>query len=96
MVKARCLKSNQSVVIKLINNLDQSAKIMKRTLREIQILRELSKVQNNIFTARLIDIFTTDLDKHQVDTILKYKDCNVSASGLKSKWKLSNIFKLDD
>ena len=64
VVKARCLKSNQSVVIKLINNVDQSPKLMKRTLREIKILGELSKVQNNIFTARLIDVFTTDLEKH--------------------------------
>ena len=62
VVKAIHIPSGQVVAIKLMKNLFKDQYSAKRELSEINILRKLSSVQNNIFTTNIHDIIVTDFD----------------------------------
>lgn len=50
VVKAQDLKTGEFVAIKLIERVFEDAYHSKKVLRELQILRQLSKIANNEFT----------------------------------------------
>ena len=55
-MKARNRLTNQIVAIKCVNDNFESPYACRKLLREIKIMRKLSKIENNIFTPRLLDV----------------------------------------
>jgi len=66
VMKARCRKTNQIVAIKFIKNVNSSVYMAKTVLREICILKQLSKMKNNEHTVKLLDVVVPEF-KNQVD-----------------------------
>lgn len=56
VVKAVHKKTKRVVAIKLLRNLFQGEYAAKKELSEIQILRKLSAIQENVFVTRLYDV----------------------------------------
>ena len=56
VVKAMNKETKQVVAIKLMKNIFGDIYQARKTLREIKILRKLSRIPNNLFTTHLIDI----------------------------------------
>ena len=56
VVKATMRSTNKTVAIKYIADAFESIYTAKRVYREIAILLRLSSMENNIFTAKLIDV----------------------------------------
>ena len=66
VVKAQHIQSKRIVAIKMIDDLFSSPYTFKKVIREIQILRQLSKMKRNIFTTKLLDMIipkTKDFSK---------------------------------
>lgn len=56
VVKAMHKQTKQIVGIKLMKNIFGDVYQARKTLREIKILRKLSRIPNNLFTTSLLDI----------------------------------------
>ena len=56
VVKAKNRLNNEVVAIKCINDNFEQPYACRKLLREIKIMRKLSKIENNIFTPKLIDV----------------------------------------
>ena len=56
VVKAMHKETKQLVGIKLMKNIFGDVYQARKTLREIKILRKLSRIPNNLFTTQLLDI----------------------------------------
>lgn len=56
VVKAKCRTTKQSVAIKHISDAYSHPYCFKKVMREIQIMKQLTKMKNNIFTTKLIDL----------------------------------------
>jgi len=56
VVKARCKVTGNTVALKLIKNPVRCAYHARLVLREISILRKLSKLKDNVFTVKLLDV----------------------------------------
>ena len=56
VLKAMHRETKQIVAIKLIKNIFSDSYQARKTLREIKILRKLSRIPNNLFTTALLDI----------------------------------------
>ena len=54
--KAKHIKTNQSVAIKMIKSVNRDVYSTRKVLRECVILRKLSSIQGNIFTTKLHQI----------------------------------------
>lgn len=67
MVKARHRTSNKEVAIKQIGDAFDHQYSARKVLREIQILRKLTFMKNNVFTTKLYDIITPGFDVTQID-----------------------------
>lgn len=63
MVKAYPRDKNQPVAIKYIKNAFNQIEGCKRVLREVCILRNLTKMENNIFTVKLVDVIIPEADE---------------------------------
>lgn len=66
-MKARHRTSNKEVAIKQIGDAFDHQYSARKVLREIQILRKLTFMKNNVFTTKLYDIMTPGFDLAQVD-----------------------------
>lgn len=53
---AKCKLTGGHVAIKLIQNVFKNRDTLKNTLRELQIMHELSKMDGNIFTVKILDV----------------------------------------
>ena len=62
VMKAKHLKSNRIVAIKLIKNLFESEYASKKLLSEIQILRKLTFDPDNMFSTQIYDIIAPEID----------------------------------
>jgi serine/threonine protein kinase len=62
VVKAQHIKTGKLYAIKLIKNVFKDEFSARKILREIQILRVFSKMERNIFTTKIFDIITPDMD----------------------------------
>lgn len=58
VVQAKHRNSGKEVAIKLINNIFKSEYDSKKIVREIQILRQFTQMENNSFTTKIFDIIT--------------------------------------
>lgn len=56
VVKAKCKLSGRDVAIKLIRNIFETASMSRFTLRELQLMDELSKMEGNIYTVKMLDV----------------------------------------
>ena len=56
VVKAMHKETKQLCAIKLMKNIFSDVYQARKTLREIKILRKLSRIPNNLFTTQLLDI----------------------------------------
>lgn len=56
VLKAMNRETKQIVAIKFMKNTFSDSYQARKTLREIKILRKLSRIPNNLFTTALIDI----------------------------------------
>lgn len=56
VVKAKCKLTGRQVAIKLIHNIFLSKHSMKNTLRELQLMHELTKMDGNSFTTKMLDV----------------------------------------
>lgn len=56
VVKAKCKLTGKHVAIKLIDNIFEGRTSLKNTLRELQIMHELSKMDGNTFTVKMLDV----------------------------------------
>jgi len=68
VIKAMHRQSKQVVAIKLMKNIFADSYQARKTLREIKILRKLSRIPNNLFTTALMDVILPegiDLNKFQ-------------------------------
>ena len=50
VVKAKSLKTGQVVAIKLIQDIQKDAYMMRKVIRELFILRKLSEIKSNVYT----------------------------------------------
>lgn len=60
VVRAQHIATRKVYAIKLVRDIFDSLYECKKVLREIQILRQLSKMNNNLFTTKLHDIIIPD------------------------------------
>lgn len=58
--KAKCNITNQEVAIKYIEFKNVSECFMRAICRELKVLSLLSKMENNVFTVKLLDVFFAD------------------------------------
>ena len=58
VVQAKHRKTGQEVAIKLINNIFKNEYDSKKIVREIQILRQFTQMENNNYTTKIFDIIT--------------------------------------
>jgi serine/threonine protein kinase len=56
VIKGKCKKSSRDVAIKFIQNVCESDYDCVKVIREIQLLRRLTEVPNNVHTVELIDL----------------------------------------
>ena len=80
VVKARDLKSGKLVAIKLIRNAFSSNYESRKLLREIMILRQLTQMEDNVFSPGLIDILipakkTATASPKTFDDVFLVMDC---------------------
>ena len=61
VMKARHIKSNKTVAIKLMTNLFNHLYTSKKIVSEIQIMRKLSSIPNNEFTPKIYDVITPNI-----------------------------------
>jgi serine/threonine protein kinase len=59
-------KTGKVCAIKLIVNAFEDQETAKKIFREVQIMRKLSSVKQNIFTTKLTDIIAPGVSKHQL------------------------------
>ena len=69
VVKAIHRQSKKVVAIKLMKNVFKNEYDSKRIVSEIQILRKLSTIKENIYTVKLLDVITSDFDTNDDDKI---------------------------
>lgn len=74
VVKARDLKTGQAVAIKLIRNVFRNSYESRKVLREIMILRQLTEMQDNVFTPRLLDILIPAKNSETASPAEKFND----------------------
>ena len=67
-MKARCRDTGQFVAIKLIEDIFSDTDVARCVIREINILRKLSKMEGNIFTIKLIDVIVPTTEKRGLST----------------------------
>ena len=58
VIQAKHRKTGKEVAIKLINNIFKNEYDSKKIVREIQILRQFTQMENNGFTTKIYDIIT--------------------------------------
>lgn len=56
VIKARCMRTGKMVAIKQISNIFRNSYETRKVIREISILRQLSEMEDNLFTPKLVDI----------------------------------------
>lgn len=56
VIKAKSLETGEFVAIKQIKNIFRNHYECRKVIREISILRQLSDMEDNLFTPKLIDI----------------------------------------
>ena len=56
VVKAKCRLSGRHVAIKMVENIFCDTYAARCILREVQVMHQLSKMEENIFTVKLRDI----------------------------------------
>lgn len=56
VIKARCMQTGKLVAIKQISNIFRNSYECRKVIREISILRQLSEMEDNLFTPKLVDI----------------------------------------
>jgi serine/threonine protein kinase len=56
VMKAKDRNTGKKVAIKLINHIDKSVYSLRKLIREIVLLRELSAIEENVFTIKLLDL----------------------------------------
>lgn len=66
---AKCLSTKQKVAIKLITDAYKSTYNFKKVMREIQIMKQLTKMKNNIYTTKFLDLI---VDEESVFIIMDY------------------------
>lgn len=71
MVKARAKHNGKTVAIKLIEDIFKNQYSCKKVLREINILRKLSKMPGNVFTTKLYDIMLPTKTKEGMESFDK-------------------------
>jgi hypothetical protein len=71
VVKAQHILTGKFYAIKLINNIFKDEFAARKLLREIHIQRVLSKMERNIFTIKIFDIITPELDLVKFSTATK-------------------------
>ena len=82
VVKARNLATNDIVAIKLLKNLFKDDYASKKVLSEIQLMRQLTSLQGNVYTSKLLDVVTPDVNRgEKFNYLFIVMDC--SASDLK-------------
>lgn len=76
VVKAQCRTTEQIYAIKLLRSIDSDVQYAKKIYREISILKQISKIPNNIFTVKLKDVIVKDLPQEDIRQIKKNQsDC---------------------
>lgn len=71
VVKARAKTTGKTVAIKLIDDVFKNLYSCKKVLREITILRKLSKMPRNVFTTKLYDVLLPVTTKEEMDSFDK-------------------------
>ena len=56
VIKGKCKKTSREVAIKFIQNVCESDYDCVKVIREIQLLRKLTEIPNNVHTVELIDL----------------------------------------
>lgn len=69
VIKARHIKSNTNVAIKLLKNQFQDTYQAKKLISEIQVMRKLTAVKGNCFTTHIFDVVTSEFDPKSPDYI---------------------------
>lgn len=62
VIRAKHVKSSKKVAIKLVQNIYEDDYNARKILREVQILRNLSHMKNNVFSTKLYDVIVPGLD----------------------------------
>jgi hypothetical protein len=58
--EAKVKSSGQIVAIKLIENIQKDAYMLRKVVREVFVMRKLSCMDNNIYTTKLYDLILPD------------------------------------
>jgi serine/threonine protein kinase len=70
VIKAKNRESGMYVAIKQIKNAYKESYTFLKILREVQILKEFSKMKSNIFTTKLLDMF---VEGDSIFLVMEYK-----------------------
>lgn len=60
-MRAKHVQSGKKVAIKLVQNVYDDEYNARKILREVQILRNLTHMKNNVFTTKLFDVIVPEL-----------------------------------
>ena len=64
------------MAIKLLKNIFRNEIYTKRVISEIQIMRKLSSIPNNIFTVKLLDLIYSE-DTHYIFIVMDYVEFDI-------------------
>ena len=69
VVKATHRATGSLVAIKILKTMGRSSYQRRQLISEIQLMRKLTAMPNNVFTTKLFDIIVPDIDSTQADTL---------------------------
>ena len=69
VMRARHISSGVHVAIKLMKNLFDSNYSSKKLVSEIQIMRQMTSIQENCFTTKIYDVITAEFDPLNEDEL---------------------------
>ena len=77
-MKAQNRETGEAVAIKYISNVFTHYYSFKKVMREIQILRELTKMKGNLFTTKLIEVLVpSNKDFNEIFVVMDYKSSDL-------------------
>ena len=72
-MKATNINTGQTVAIKLIKNVFESRSVIRYIVSEVQVMRQLSQMNNNFFTVKLLDLLLIPFEcKENLFIVMEY------------------------